>query len=209
MNHKKPCTRNRSSGQALIESALLIPVLLAIIFNGVNFGYFYYVALNMSAAARSGALYSILGSATPLGTRPPEDGRTGSAAVWNPSDLVYQDIIGALPSADPNSAGPKAEVRVCTAALGTTGSGTNTVAQCYPPIGPPLAQEMGKPFPAPDPDPESPRYILNRVDIAYQFKPLIPGTPFGVVLLAAPVCGLSGGSIQCTFQRHVSMRVMN
>jgi hypothetical protein len=204
MCNKRHRFRNRSSGQALIESALLIPVLLAIIFNGVNFGYFYYVALNMSSAARSGALYSILGSATPLGTPAPEDGRTGSASIWNPSDLVYQDIIGALPSAS-----TKAEVRVCTAALGTTGSGTGTVAQCYPTLGPPLAEGMGKPFPAPDADPEAPRYILNRVDIAYQFKPLIPGAPFGVVLLATPVCSLTGGSVQCTFQRHVSMRVMN
>jgi hypothetical protein len=199
MCNKRQRFRNRSSGQALIESALLIPVLLAIIFNGVNFGYFYYVALNMSSAARSGALYSILGSATPLGTPAPEDGRTGSASIWNPSDLVYQDIIGALPSAS-----TKAEVRVCTAAKGTIGSGANTVADCYPPVGPSLVE-----FPGPDPDPEAPNFILNRVDIAYQFKPLIPGAPFGLVLLATRVCSLPGGSVQCMFQRHVSMRVMN
>ena len=199
MSNKKPCSRNRSSGQALIESALLIPVLLAIIFNGVNFGYFYYVALNMSAAARSGALYSILGSATPLGKAPPAEATSGSPTVSNPSYLVYQDMVGALPSAN-----AKAQVRVCTAAIGTTGSGVNTVAQCSPSFGPSLVT-----FPQPDPDPEAPSFILNRVDIAYQFKPLIPGTPFGIVLLAAPVCSLNGGSIQCTFQRHVSMRVMN
>lgn len=199
MCKKRHRFRNSSSGQALIESALLIPVLLAIIFNGVNFGYFYYVALNMSSAARSGALYSILGSATPLGKAPPAEATSGSPTTLNPSYLVYQDMFGALPSSD-----AKAEVRVCTAAIGTTGTGVNTIAQCSPSFGPSLVT-----FPDPPPDPEAPSYILNRVDIAYQFKPLIPGAPFGVVLLATPVCSLTGGSVQCTFQRHVSMRVMN
>ena len=187
---------NRSSGQALIESAILIPFLLGVIFNAINFGYFYYVAQNLTAATRSGALYSILGNATPLGTAPPAPGsETTQTSV---SYLVYQDMLGALPAS-----GTKASVRVCSGVLGTTGTGTSTKAVCSSVYGPAFT------FPAIEADPEAPTYILNRIDVAYEFKPLINGTPFGLVLLATPVCSSSSGTISCTFQRHVSMRVMN
>lgn len=46
-----------SSGQALLETALVLPVLLALIFNVINFGYFFLVPLNLSAAPRSGVEY--------------------------------------------------------------------------------------------------------------------------------------------------------
>jgi len=48
------------SGQALIETVLLVPLLLAIILNAVNFGYFFLMALNITSSARSSALYSIM-----------------------------------------------------------------------------------------------------------------------------------------------------
>src|SRR6266513_3617663 len=53
------------SGQALIESALLVPFLLTMILNAVNFGYFFLVALNLTSAPRSAAEYSIQGFQTP------------------------------------------------------------------------------------------------------------------------------------------------
>ena len=43
-----------NSGQALVETALILPVMLLVLLNAVNFGYFYLVALNLTAAARDG-----------------------------------------------------------------------------------------------------------------------------------------------------------
>jgi hypothetical protein len=195
--------RRSHSGQALIESALIIPFVLAIILNAVNFGYFFYVAQNMSAAVRTGALYSIMGGATPFGGAPPSVGT--ASTVTGIANLVYQDMLGALPSADTN-----ASVRVCSSSVGTAVSGGITRTTCSAVLGPAVT------FPAVDADPEAPGtsstaagFLLNRVDVSYSFTPLIPGTPFGAVLLASPVCALSGGNITCTFQSHVSMRVMN
>ena len=52
-------------GQAMIETAIVLPILLALAFNVINFGYFLLMAVNLAAAPRSGALYSIIGAATP------------------------------------------------------------------------------------------------------------------------------------------------
>lgn len=202
----KPISRHsrklhrRSSGQALIESALIIPFVLAIILNAVNFGYFYYVAQNMTAAIHSGALYSILGSATPGAPGLPSPGTSSDATGI--ANLIYQDMLGALPSS------ATAAVRVCSITANlttpTTGTGANTKTNCstIDPSGTAV-------FPSIDADPQAPAFLLNRVDVAYTFSPLIPGTPFGAVLLANPVCSSSGGNITCSFQSHVSMREMN
>ena len=50
-------------------------------------------------------------------------------------------------------------------------------------------------FSAPAADPESPVYVLNRVDVGYTVTPIIPGTAFGVLLPS-----------NLQFQRHASMR---
>jgi hypothetical protein len=69
-------------------------------------------------------------------------------------------------------------------------------------------------FPAAVPDPELnasgtlPAFLLNRVDIAYQFSPPIPLMPFNIVVLASPACTSSAGVVSCTFYRHSVMRVM-
>ncbi len=54
-----------SAGQALIETALMLPLILLLVLNCVNFGYFFIVALNLTVAPRSGVEYSILGFQTP------------------------------------------------------------------------------------------------------------------------------------------------
>jgi Flp pilus assembly protein TadG len=185
------------SGQALIESAIMIPFVLMIIFNAINYGYFFYVAQNMSAAVRSGALYSIMGGATPYGGSPAPVGASASD-INGVANLIYQDMQGALPSS-----GSTASVRLCSTSVGTNGTGAATKTTCSSVIGPSAT------FPAIDADPESPAFLLNRVDIAYSFSPLIPGAPFGAILLGTPNCTLSGGNVTCAFKAHVSMRVMN
>src|SRR5262250_164628 len=52
-------------GQALIETAVSLPFLLALAFNVINFGYFFVIAVNLASSPRTGTLYSIFGSQTP------------------------------------------------------------------------------------------------------------------------------------------------
>ena len=93
-----------SSGQSLVEIALILPILLLIVLNAVNFGYFFLVALNLAAAPRSGVEYSIIGSAAPAGTGLPLELGTG---VTTASSLTYMDLTGAL------NAATGASVQVC------------------------------------------------------------------------------------------------
>ena len=57
---------SRTQGQSLIETALLLPILLLLAFNAINFGYFFFVAVNLAAAPRTGVQLSIIGEATPV-----------------------------------------------------------------------------------------------------------------------------------------------
>jgi hypothetical protein len=187
-----------SSGQALVETILLIPLLLVIILNAVNFGYFFLMALNITSASRSSAIYSVMGSSTPAAMALPKAGPVGTSTTV--SYLAIQDLTGAVSSPSTN-----AGVQVCSPSVGpilfpgtvnqksactTFGSGT---------------------FPAADPDPElnsgstAPAFMLNRVDIAYQFTAPIPLFPFDAIVLISPACNASG---TCTFYRHSVMRVM-
>src|SRR5215471_629475 len=88
-----------NSGQALVETVLMLPLLLTLVLNGINFGYAYLMALNITSASRSSGMYSIVGGATPAGTPLPFVGTmdnctgAGSATV---SCLVQMDLTGAV-----------------------------------------------------------------------------------------------------------------
>jgi Flp pilus assembly protein TadG len=55
---------NNESGQALIEFALTLPMLLLLIINVVNFGGFFYAWITVANAARAGADYAVRGGAS-------------------------------------------------------------------------------------------------------------------------------------------------
>jgi Flp pilus assembly protein TadG len=184
---------HEARGQAMVETALLLPGLLWLVFNVVNFGYFFLMAINIAAAPRSGALYSILGGSTPTGVGLADPGPT--TAITSVSYLTLQDMTGAIP------AGGSAKVQVCTAKSGVTGTGTSQLSACN--------QYNSSPTYTPGADPEAPAFVLNRVDVTYTFKPLLDQRLFNLVLLATPVCTGSGGGVTCTFHRQVSMRAMN
>jgi len=184
-----------SSGQSMVETALILPLLLMVILNAVNFGYFFLVAVNLAAAPRSGVEYSIQGFASPGALQIPAAGP--SSAKTTVSYLVYQDMTGALRS--PSSA----SIQVCSKTLGLNNPGTSTQTAKCASFGPATA------FPAAAADPEAPSFVLHRVDVTYTFKPLIPGTPFGLALLPVSVCSSGGGTITCTFHRQISMRAMD
>jgi hypothetical protein len=191
-----------SSGQALVETVLLVTfVILPIALNVINFGYFFFVAVNLAANPRSGVEYSILGFATPSSLTLPAAGPPGTTSSI--SYLGQQDLTGAL-------SGPTgATIQICSPTVGPlSGSGSSEKTQCVSCTGNACGSvSTGNPVPAPDP--EAPNFILNRVDVVYTFYPVIPGTPFGLALLPMSVCSSSGGTVTCTFHRQVSMRAMN
>lgn len=150
----------RDSGQSLVETALILPLVLVLTFNAINVGYFFFVALNLSTAPRQGAEYSIQGNAGAQQTSLP--------TADNVQTLVDAGITGAIPSTQTFT-----RYQVCTLQLGVSGTGAGQIANCQ--------QYNGHPAIAPDADPEAPFLVLNRVDIQYQVAPLIPGAWFNLV----------------------------
>jgi hypothetical protein len=183
-------------------------MLLMVVFNAINFGYFFLVAVNVAAAPRSGVEYSIMGGVTPGSLQLPSAG--GPSTQTSVSYLVYQDMAGTLAGFNNTT------VQVCTSSnivngSGTNGSGTGKVytncASCSSgSCGSESTTTGGPPLSA---DPESPTFLLNRVDLTYSFRPLIPGTVFNLALLPSSLCTGSGSSMTCKFHRQVSMRAMN
>jgi Flp pilus assembly protein TadG len=191
----------KSSGQSLVEAVLLLPLLLAIVLNAINFGYFFLMALNITSSARSSALYSITGDETPAAIPvPPAGPATTNNSV---SYVAYQDLTGAVYSPSTN-----AGVQVCSPSVGILNAGTaNQKTQCT------SFGSVGS-FSSSDPDPELnssntvPAFLLNRVDVAYQFATPIPLMPFNIIVLASPACASASGTVTCAFYRHSVMRVM-
>jgi Flp pilus assembly protein TadG len=56
--------RPKHRGGAVLEMALVLPLLLALAFGTIEFGYYFYVKHNMQSAAREGARAAIVPSAT-------------------------------------------------------------------------------------------------------------------------------------------------
>jgi hypothetical protein len=191
-----------SSGQALIETILIMPLLLIIILNAVNFGYFFLMALNITSASRSSAIYSVMGSSTPAAEALPKAGPVGTTTTV--SYLAIQDLTGAVYSPSAGSGG-NTGIHVCSPTVGILNAGATTQKSDCTTIG-----SIGS-FSAADPDPEMnedstvPAFMLNRVDIAYQFRAPIPIFPFDAIVLISSACDSSG---TCTFYRHSVMRAM-
>ena len=168
-------------GQSLIESALVLPFLIVVLFNTVNLGYFLFAAINLTTAPRQGVEYSIQGHTSEV------QGIVPDASVVQ--TLVDDGITGAIPAATDIT-----QYQVCTPSIMVDGSGLQnegTASQV-----PNCLQYNSAPSSAPDPDPEAPLLILNRVDIWYQVSPLIPGALFN--LFPTP-----------NIHRNVEMRLLN
>jgi Flp pilus assembly protein TadG len=196
------------SGQALVETALILPFLLFLVLNAVNFAYFFLMAVNITAASRTSGIYSVMGNATPASAAlpaagPPTTACPATTVTTTVSDLAFQDLCGSVYSPSTSNTG----VQVCSSSVGVLNPGTTTMqSQC-------TTYGVGS-FPSAEADPErnaantAPAFLLNRVDVAYQFSPPIPLSPFNIVALATPVCTSSGGTVTCTFYRHIVMREM-
>jgi len=187
MQTRKLSLARDSRGQSLVETAIMIPLLLVLILNAVNFGYFLLVTLNLTSAARSGIEYAIQGSSTPSNTSLPT--AKGSLAT-TVSSLISQELSSF-------NTGTLA-VQVCSLNLGSS-SGSAPKSSC-------ITSGSGGQFGTPDSDPESASgFALNRIDVSYTFRTLIPTAAFNLVVGSFPTCTINGS---CTFTRHAEMRAM-
>jgi hypothetical protein len=171
------------------------------------------MALNITSSARSSAIYSVMGGSTPAAIALPKAGPVGTTTTV--SYLAIQDLTGAVSSPSTNTG-----VQLCSPSVGIapgTEGTPNQKSDCT------TVGSVGT-FPVGAvPDPEcsaastssnppctggTPAFMLNRVDIAYQFTPPIPSLPFAVMVLISPACTAPGGVVTCTFYRHSLMRVM-
>ncbi len=201
MQIRKRSLARHSRGQSLVETALMIPLLLLLILNAVNVGYFFLVTLNLTSAARNGIEYAIQGSSTPSnGSLPLATGTTASTVSY----LIYQEMTGAL------NAPTGVQVQVCSLNLGSSGSASSATSNCQTCTNSGCSgATVGAGSPVPNSDPESANgFALNRVDVTYHFNTLVPATPFNLVVASFPTCSSSGGAVSCTFVRHAEMRAM-
>jgi len=157
----KRSRRGGEGGQSLLETAILIPVLLSLAFNGVNLGYCWFMVLTMAAVPRQGVQYASQGG--------PALATISAPSTTAVSNLVYENLTGAISATSSN-----AQVRVCSSSKGVDSS--TGVAQCDS-FGPSLLS-----FSGPDADPEQPVFVLQRVDVAFTVTPIIPGGLFNVIL---------------------------
>ena len=210
MNLRGLAAARNSRGQSLVETALMLPLLLLVVLNVVNLGYFFLVVTNLTGAARTSTLYSIEGSYTPYAQQEAPSGTatggSGTGGILSTPGTVaytvYQDLTGALwnPTA--------ASVQVCSqmninSGSGVNGSGSAQLANCETCTSAGCGAAGGG-SPAPSADPEAPNFVLNQVDITYNFNTLIPGKIFNIPLQASALC--TSGS--CTFIRRARMRSM-
>jgi Flp pilus assembly protein TadG len=184
------------SGQALVETAFILPLLLIIVLNAVNFAYFFLMALNITSSSRSGAIYSIMGGATPAAMALPTASQVGT--------MSSQDLTGSVYSPSTNTG-----VQVCSSRVGIHNPGTTTMGtNCgngFGSVGT-FASTTAEADPELNASNTAPAFLLNRVTVAYQFSPPIPVIPlFNILVLAGPC---TGSPVTCTFYRQAVMREM-
>jgi len=194
----------RTRGQSLVETVVMLPLLLMVTLNVVNLGYFFLVAIHLTGAARTATIYSIEGSSTPAASQlPGAGGASPTTSLLSVTYLAFQDMTGSLW----NPTG--ASVQVCSpiniaSGSGVNGTGTSQKANCETCTSSGCSA-AGTGSPAPSADPEAPTFVLNQVRISYTFNTLIPGAIFNIPLQASPICNAG----TCTFVRLAEMRAMN
>jgi len=112
----------------------MLPLLLLLVCNVVNLGYFFLVIVNLTGASRTSALYSIEGSYTPYAQQEAASGTATGSILTTPGTVaytVYQDLNGAVWNPTGST------VQVCTqmnidpsTGSGVNGSGAGQLANC-------------------------------------------------------------------------------
>jgi Flp pilus assembly protein TadG len=171
-----------TSGQSLVELAVMMPIFALLMCYAVDYGYFFLAAANIESSARNSTQYSILGYQGPAQSGLPNAGPT--------TDTTSVASLASSELASLTNSGTLTTIGVCSKELGMSTSNTNlpkcsnygATGTSYTPIA----------------DPEAPRFVLQRVDVTYTVQPPIPLAFFGTSLLPS-----------MTFHRSVSMRAMD
>jgi len=149
--------RNGTSGQAVVEYALMVPLLFLLIVNAFNFGSFIYCWLTVADATRAAADYACTDSNTA--------GAPAAPTVSAITTLVQNATAGL-----PNSSSSNPAVTACIHNNGNTYNFL-TVASCSYATAPPA-----------DPEPiasgSTTTYSTVAVDVTYTFTPLLAGSSF-------------------------------
>src|SRR5207244_1435055 len=94
MIYRRTSVRRASMGQSMIETVLMLPLLLLLLLNAVNFGFYFFVTLNLTAAPRTSAEYSTMGFDTPSAISLPDSGPP--SGTLTSSYITQQDMTGAV-----------------------------------------------------------------------------------------------------------------
>lgn len=111
---------SKSAGQSLVEFALIMPLIFLLILNAVNFGGFFFAWITIASAARSGAQYMTMSSASVGAPTAPTDAQITTQVTNDISSL--QNV-------------PSLKVRVCRTNINNipaptcTGPGSQTPPQ--------------------------------------------------------------------------------
>jgi hypothetical protein len=103
-----------SSGQSLVEFSLILPLIFLLVMNLVNLGGFFFAWITLAGAARAGAQYMAMGTASVGNPTAPTAGQVTTVVTNDISSLLNRSSL---------------VVRVCTNNNGTiscTGSGSST-----------------------------------------------------------------------------------
>lgn len=171
---------NNRGGQALVESAFIIPFLLLVIANVVNFGGMFYAAITVANAARNASQNFIYGSATVRNAATPTAGQVWALALEDTYTLHNKNSIA---------------IRVCfenrndpsNPACSQQGPAAGTFSFTNPPI---------------DSRDEGAIFLNGWVDVGYTYTPFIP-------LFTVPVIGVPLSPPPQTIIRQSLMRVLN
>jgi Flp pilus assembly protein TadG len=88
-----PQVASKREGQALVEFALIIPLVFLLAVNAVNFGGFIFAWITVANAARDGAQYMIMSSASP--------GQPTPATLAQITALVTSDMTSLVEPVQP------------------------------------------------------------------------------------------------------------
>jgi Flp pilus assembly protein TadG len=125
-------SRHRSRGQALVETALILPVFLALLLGIVDMGRAVWATTSLASAAREGARYAIVhggnaNTACPVGPMNPATARTVTADASCPYPSPSKQSIIDAATAAAIAGGSNVTVTVCygDGCSGNTDAGYN------------------------------------------------------------------------------------
>jgi len=125
---------------------MVIPLLILLIVNVVNFGSFLYDWIAVANAARAGAQYFVAGGVSVAGTTPP--------ALSAVTTLVTSDLAGLH---------NQSSIQVCVSTSNDKAASCN---QGTPPANPPSTD-------TPEGSPAV-TFVIGAVDVSYTYTPLVP-----------------------------------